>query len=196
MFITTNSFQLRYKCVHCAASLGNHLSMLLASLLASSPQQTRKWTWSGRWTRCSWPSTPGRPWWPPPLRWWRRDIGEIWIARISPPGAQRPLLKDGQLPPPGLLLALLLHRLLHLGQALLGSVWLGRHLLEVYWQGSDAGVVVTMVQALLCNSSSCTYMNSICCTRCTEFLFSQSIFHIVDLLSCKSQPCQVPQLFW
>ena len=51
----------------------------LASLLQlSSPQQTRWWTWPGRWTRCSWRPTPGRPWWPPPLRWCRRDIGEIW----------------------------------------------------------------------------------------------------------------------
>ena len=59
-----------------------HVSVALqiwaSALLTSSPQQTRWWTWPGRWTRCSWPQTPGSPWWPPPLRWWRRDIGEIW----------------------------------------------------------------------------------------------------------------------
>ena len=90
------------------------------------------------------------------------DIGQIWViyqdAWISPPGAQRPLLRDGQLPPlVALLLPLLLHRLLLLGQALLGSVWLGRrHLLEVYWQRSDARVAAMLVQALLCNLSSWT----------------------------------------
>ena len=82
-------------------------------------------------------------------------------ARISPPGAQPPLLRDSQLPPLALLHALLLQRLLHwglrLGQALLGSVCLRGHLLQVHWQRSNACVVAMLVQARLCYFSSCTW---------------------------------------
>ena len=118
------------------------------------------------------------------------DIGQIWCvgkeAWISPPGAQRPLLRDGQLPP---LVALLL-ALLHLGQALLGSVWLGRrHLLEVNWQRSDARVPAMLVKALLCNWSSCTFKQYLLHkAHCISFFFTIHISHGWFAFMCVANP--------
>ena len=157
--------------------------------MASSPQQTRWWTWSGRCTRRSWPPTPGRPWWPPPPRW-RYWSNKICLPRClnltsrCPASSSQGWSAPSTCCPP----------------SSSSPPWPGSSWECLTWKKTSSWSLLAEVWCTCCcyASSSTTVqfiklnINSIYCTRRIVFLlFSQFIFHIFDLLSCVSQTPKV-----
>ena len=190
----------------CALSLGIQNLWAEAWLLASSPQRSCRWTGRGRWTRRSWPPTPGSPWWPPPLRWLRRNIRgrrekSLILTSRCPTSSSQGWSAPSTCPPSPCSSSMLFSPMLFASMffsskdfptenSFLARLFLGVFVLEgifLKFSSRDLDVcpAAMMVQALLCYFSNSGW--SVFVGHVTLYLSSSQFVHIWDASLCTSQ---------